>query len=44
MPSTAGKPVTAGLPATAFLKRAAETPTTLLVTPGMSTIVERPAT
>jgi hypothetical protein len=44
MPSTAGKPITAGLPATAFSKGAEETPTTPLVTPGMSAIVERPAT
>jgi hypothetical protein len=44
MPSTAGKPVTAGPPATAFSKGAAETPTTPLVTPGMSAIAERPAT
>jgi hypothetical protein len=44
MPSTTGKPVTAGLPATAFSKGAAEMPTTPLVTPGISAIVERPAT
>jgi hypothetical protein len=43
-PSTVEKPVTAGPPATACLKGTAETPTTTLVTPGMSAIAERPAT
>jgi len=38
------KPVTAGPQATACSKGTAETQTTPLVTPGMSTIAERPAT
>jgi hypothetical protein len=47
MPSTAGtagKSATAGPPATACSKGTAETPTTPLVTPGMSAVEERPAT
>jgi hypothetical protein len=38
--STAGKPATAGPPATACSKGTAETPTTPMVTPGMSAIAE----
>jgi hypothetical protein len=38
--STAGKPVTAGPPAKACSKETAETPTTPMVTPGMSAIAE----
>ncbi len=37
---TAGKSATAGLPVTACSKETAETPTTPLVTPGMSAIAE----
>jgi len=42
-PSTAGKPVAAGLPATTCTKGTTETPTTPLVTPGISAKAE-PAT
>jgi hypothetical protein len=37
---TAGPPATAGTPATAYSKGVAETPTTSLITPGTSAIVE----
>jgi hypothetical protein len=43
-PLTSGKTLTAGMPATVCSKGTTETPTTALVTPGMSAIAERPAT